>query len=879
MDKSGNDERKRRNKEAYNRRMYSSLGSSKKNMNRSFSKGGVDVGLVDNPIDFKEEEDIKRRLDINQVIFLTRINLVDNLYYYYNRDGKVLCGEHFPDVVGLFPSDIRYVDSINGNGALITTTEPCILFRGSVFVVKLCVPEHIWVDDVGNSHRSVGGERFVYLPLFERLREQFPQIVQDTSTIKAIYAYSLKHVDLTLNEELALSTSEYYIMHRHYIMYQHMLQPWVTEKMSNNGGFLVTSSGKINRNMAHLVGNRVRYGMPDSVSNVLVQDGQFPVYDSRSDWSIISGSIGGRPFYSKFQPHPTYTFLPAFTDGRKKVRTETVFLRLHDAHIIQYGESVLTLYAAMQRMIGVRDEEEFFRAEARRLAWSLVDKMPKHCQLFMESMRYPKPPSGYFNNHLNEFRISFLSDVVKDIYGSCGPTFVQYFSDKLTDVSSWAYNSVLQSVYEIGGLYKHRSSIASIPHVKKNLRRAMVEKEALHTVDGLMVRRLKVSLKRESAKHGKVPRVYMAYGSGCMYANELPEYLKVCLNGCRNYLLYDDQGQPFTLELIVMTKLDEVELGTYMLKLRDAMDIPNHMCVLIHSDDSVYSGNVRGQRFMYNVDVKSNDSSQDAPAFLVVYYLLSAWNQSFALGLAQQCLLPFVVSNPECSDEYFTMQFNTPFEGSGTVLTSVLNHVGSMLIACSVFSELVKGRLTINESIIHGASLIGHSVTLDECEIFEDMTFLKRFPCVIGEVCIPVLVPGAIIRNFGKVDDALRCDQLGLTPAHFSALSNAERMDMFLSAQINGYKWQPSYSIITALRERFSHSTSVTEACHASVKIFDHLGDFTDYDVESCIKKRYRLGDEELATFTQLIRDLRVGDQISERVARCILYKDYDIPM
>lgn len=352
---------------------------------------------------------------------------------------------------------------------------------------------------------------------------------------------------------------------------------------------------------------------------------------------------------------------------------------------------------------------------------------------------------------------------------------------------------------------------ASIKHVKKVLRKMYVEEQYVHLPTDVMVKTVNAKVKKEFAKFGKVPRLFVTYDAGCMFANELPEYSKVCLDGS-----YDLRYRDLTANVVIFAKPSGAKLKDELTNCINSMRMRNHLNVLIYSDDSVWSGNINGVDFAFNVDISSCDSGNKLGTFGLVYDLLRNFRQDYAVGLMSQCAQTINLVNPEDKDECMRIQMATFFEGSGTVLTTILNHVAMYMIGSAAVSLIglrmssIRDWVDIRKLIMEAGVLFGHVLTVDACLdeanfCPEKIQFLKRSPLrtVKGDY-VPCLNYGTIFRGFGSLEGDLVSDMVGLSVEEFKCMSLAERWDLFASRVVAGLVNEPDSVILRALRTRFS---------------------------------------------------------------------------
>jgi len=354
---------------------------------------------------------------------------------------------------------------------------------------------------------------------------------------------------------------------------------------------------------------------------------------------------------------------------------------------------------------------------------------------------------------------------------------------------------------------------ASIKHVKKALRQMYVEQQFVHLPTEIMVKTVNAKVKKEFAKFGKVPRLFVTYDAGCMFANELPEYSKVCLDGS-----YSWKYRNVTARVVIFAKPSSEKLKIELQNCINAMRSRNHFNVLIYSDDSVWSGNLNGVDFAFNVDISSCDSGNKLGTFGLVYDLLREFRSDLALGLMRQCSNVINLVNPEDRNEVMRIEMATFFEGSGTVLTTILNHVAMYMIGSAAISlfgcraHCIRDWKDIRRVIIESGVLFGHVLTVDACLdedsfVPEKIQFLKRSPLqTLKGDYIPCLNYGTIFRGFGSLEGDMVADMVGLSVEEFKVMDWSERWDLFASRVIAGLVNEPSSVILKALRSRFSHT-------------------------------------------------------------------------
>jgi hypothetical protein len=517
-----------------------------------------------------------------------------------------------------------------------------------------------------------------------------------------------------------------------------------------------------------------------------------------------------------------------------KFRTAyTNFVGLNTPEFVEYACNAQNLTSGLKRMLAARDGEEHYRWHANKFATRLVDyeksliwPIVDHETLDLANAavsgrEYADECPVAPNDNLclvNEFEVQddcfdFMVRQAHVTLERVRRTTVQAAVDSLKTSAHWLYYRGFDLYLSLLEPVLGRECAADIQHVKRKLRQAYVQGVAHHDNENIMVRRLNAAVKRELAKHGKPARLYVSYDAGCMYANELPEYVKMCLDGHHHI-----SCGAFDFDIFVMAKPKTGILDDIFNQMYRQLELVNSVFIMIYSDDQVYGGNVHGFSFLYNVDISSNDSSQDKPAFLFCALAMACFNPAGSIGLIKQCRLPIRVCNPADKDSHFDIHFKGPFEGSGSVLTTILNHSGSLLAAfafCYLLSVYAsQDELVLQQCIKRAFAYVGHSVTIDSCIvdgsiIFEKLQFLKHSPVRMVSRSGSFLRWGAmqnlacIFRSLGTTWDSLTSRKLGVSQSLFDKMTDDQRLDVMCWQVVQGLCNEPESAVKTALWERF----------------------------------------------------------------------------
>lgn len=467
------------------------------------------------------------------------------------------------------------------------------------------------------------------------------------------------------------------------------------------------------------------------------------------------------------------------------------------------------------------------------------------------------------------------------------------------DHPNWIYKRNLENFTTFLSYRECREELSLITHVKKALRMMFVNREVDHTPENNMTRFVEARVKKEFAKQGKVPRLYVTYDAGCMYANELPEWMKVCLNGVRTF--YHDG---ITAHIHIFAKPTSDALRGAMSSLIDCMCRRDEVYILIYSDDSCWTGNINGVPFAFNVDISSCDSGNKGGVFGIVFMLLAHFSPELAAGLCSQCANPIKLANPEDPDELCEIYMHSLFEGSGTVLTTILNHVAMYMVAQAalvLFSSLRSSLNTWEEVslvVVKAGQSFGHVLSVEPARDSlgfcpEKIQFLKRSPLRLtsGEY-VPVLNYGTIFRGFGSIEGDLTADMVGMSAVEFSQLKADKRCEMFLSGVVAGLKNEPNSIVLSALRRRFAllpgSKAGVWEnmdlskfSLQTSKLLGEDLGSVSiggDIDNES-LCRRYGLSPCDLSALAGKIENSRIGFLYPDRCVGAFASVDYGCKM
>jgi len=496
------------------------------------------------------------------------------------------------------------------------------------------------------------------------------------------------------------------------------------------------------------------------------------------------------------------------------------------------------------------------------------------------------------NHRSHDRKMNFMVDQMLYLLNQCNRTRVEKFFDDMQSFAHWGYHAVWNEYLTNMSPYLSREACAAIPHVKRELRQRFVKGVKVHDEYDLMVDKCTGKVKMEKAKGGtKVPRIFVDYGAGCMYGNELPEFCKVAIAG-EHVVQIKLHGRTIVnrINIVAKPRKDSLEIGFN--ELMACVERRNEIYTIIYSDDMVMAGNIDGIPFCKNIDISSCDSGNRQLTFALYGGMLGNFSENRALGSIAQCMKPVELVNPYNGEERLIVRFDGPNEGSGFSGTTMLNHIASYNNAVSTTYDLANclgglrdniGNDPVRSPFITGPAYCGHKTTVDDCYVDgtlipEKIQFLKHSPIqtVDGDF-IPVMNFGCINRSLGMVLNDLTPEKLGVTPEHYKLMSYSERMDRFWTSVVSGYVHMPQCNFINSLRERFGNPGCLTLKPDA---VLSHViedpstrrrefGEWTDTYVdyssrvldETSIGRRYDLTAEELAQIGAAYVTVRIGSR------------------
>jgi hypothetical protein len=225
---------------------------------------------------------------------------------------------------------------------------------------------------------------------------------------------------------------------------------------------------------------------------------------------------------------------------------------------------------------------------------------------------------------------------------------------------------------------------------------------------------------------------------------------------------YHPSGYTAYIRFISGPRSDLMEEAFDSLLSGSASQTPYDLVFIYYSDDSSLSITRDGVTTTWNMDISSCDASHSKHLFSLIndlftpYFIDSLTLQPIIPILINQLLDPMTYSyrarslNGKIVDAYkLSYEPIDPVLYSGSVLTTLVNNFGNILIALSIVERRARSDLEITLA----ASEAGYIVTAEHCEIPEDIQFLKHSPTLgisegVGKY-YPLLNLGPFLRSSG----------------------------------------------------------------------------------------------------------------------------------
>jgi hypothetical protein len=662
---------------------------------------------------------------------------------------------------------------------------------------------------------------YYFIPLYRALSHNFPCLVLKPEIERGCVQYSSKHFGPRGLDNF-MDTVHYYIFTIGCTWIDVRGRPNIAKLHDGNIEYYQSDRTNVLLHSLARLSISTDIGKPWTVDSTECDMTHF--WEMRSDFKVIKnkGFVFG-----------PLDFIDDTVDNRLqgKIWKETRYIDFTSslADFVVYNVTPNNFLLASKRILGARDNEELLTKNHQSYLAHLIQATPisyyrarRHIlqvlgitMFDIERLQYDGEIHLAPHQHFLEFRDGHKIEVEWDSYLSSVSTMMMYLlgrmdihikADQRIVKTNWLYKDIYEMYTFAMTPFYSQQAAAQVKHTKQKLRQLMVNNQPIHDLQNICVSHVVVNVKREKAKPGKYPRLFSSYNAGAMYANEIPEFIKVGIHG-----LYEYNINGVDIEICLNSKMD-IPLITIFKKLIDARSRSNYVYCTIYGDDCCISGNIK-EPFTFNLDISSCDASNKSPIFYLIGLLGSTYDLERTANIIKQCMLPLVFNNPHNTDHSMHIVFREAFEGSGNVLTTVLNFIASCSIVSAICCNRNLGKKDIAQVIVDATTSIGYIVTIEDCTvdnefIMEKLQFLKHSPFETQDgTIVAALNYGAIFRSFGHFDDNITKEMLGMDAVDFSKMSNQDVMDSLLSIVVKGLVHEPSSIIINSLRGRFNRDT------------------------------------------------------------------------
>lgn len=340
----------------------------------------------------------------------------------------------------------------------------------------------------------------------------------------------------------------------------------------------------------------------------------------------------------------------------------------------------------------------------------------------------------------------------------------------------------------------------------------------------------------EWAKPGKAPRNIVDLSCpGSLLGGWLLSIMKHCME------------EPFISPTMWSAYIPNPNIQRVDAAFRRIID-PIHSTFIYFSDDACASFRCSDGVLMVNLDISGCDGSHTTRIFDLFEFLLSdTVHSQTGKWLVSQCMLPLHFVEGACR---MLFQPTTPVLFSGSVLTTFINNLGISTIANSL-DNCYTPTMTKNQMlklIPLACASVGYLVTVQVCDVPEDLQFLKLSPCRLEKggytSCLNL---GVILRTLGQC--------AGDLPGK-SSVSLLTRSYTFNQSIIAGFVHAGDNGLLRVLREKYPASSTRIFSSYLTGKLSGAV--HTASDLSVCL--RYRLTVSEWQELLSLLNASELGD-------------------
>lgn len=304
----------------------------------------------------------------------------------------------------------------------------------------------------------------------------------------------------------------------------------------------------------------------------------------------------------------------------------------------------------------------------------------------------------------------------------------------------------------------------------------------------------------------------------------------------------------------------------------DALQFPPEDAYFVYfSDDSCYATHTPNGVWRANIDISSCDASHSDRLFTKFADMHPSGSARDDMNvLVDQCRAAIVIEAPsrhEGKKMKVALQSKSARLFSGSTLTTVINGFANACIAQAIHSS----NAVTSAGIMAAARATGYVVTVDVCQEFEDIQFLKSSPVrsTNGDY-LPLLNFGVLLRAFGTCKGDL--------PGKGSLKA---RGNSFQKGLLQGLYPRVHFPLLDKIKEQYSNAVACDKAyTEGEFKCTDTIGNFTD----AAVFRRYfrngidgaRLSGPDLGGLYDLT-NLQFGFEHASTGADSVLRRDYGL--
>lgn len=269
---------------------------------------------------------------------------------------------------------------------------------------------------------------------------------------------------------------------------------------------------------------------------------------------------------------------------------------------------------------------------------------------------------------------------------------------------------------------------------------------------------------------------------------------------------------------------------------------------LVYSDDCVLKG-PQGQ--YYNLDESRADMSCTDGLFELVFRCLEL-HPDEENGMWEQIMADIRVKSDTGS---ITLRPNFGYLQSGSTLTTLVNTMSYMVPA------ILANDVDDIEGIIECGRKFGYKYTVEKCDTFEDVQFLKISPVWTGENYHYIVNLGVILRASGvaKVKLPGRGDYYRRCLDHQSGLMNG---------LMSSFIYPPLERLNPKTTDKVLETGSIYDWYRAPVRVVLQRENFY---------ARYHLDDTSIDEFERLVSEVGMGSSVNCQLVKTVLDRDYGL--